>query len=156
MRVIAEASTQMRINVEGFPPTDIADNQGKRVVYTQRVLKTGDPPLDSVSISIDGLPVPGPGRWYAILIAAALAAVGLLVARDLMQIDDNNNPAYDRQQARELLLKELVDVERAQQAGDLGPRAYSEAKKTLLDALARLGEDVLAPPQRKKRRRAPA
>ncbi len=152
MRVIAEASSKMHVSVAGFPPTQTDMNRGKRVVYTQQTAQAGSSNLSSVAISLDGLPVPGPGRWYAVLIAAGLAGIGLLTARGLLQLDERSDPTYDRQQARELLLEELVEVERARKAGELGPRAYSDAKKTLLDALARLGADVLAPVRKKRRK----
>jgi hypothetical protein len=155
IRVIAEASSKMNLAVEGFPQVKADTNQGKPVLFTQRVLKQGDDALEEIHISLEGLPVPGNGRWIAVFIAAGLASIGLLVARGMMELDSSSDPAYDRQQAREILLSELVDVERAQRNGELGPRAYAEARKTLLDALARLGNDVLGA-TRKKRRRAAA
>jgi hypothetical protein len=158
LRVIAEASSQMSLTVEGFEiPQVSANQQGKRVLVTRRVLQTGDELDGGVSISLDGMPVPGNGRWIALAIAAALAAVGLASAWGYMRLDpDDLRQNQDLASAKELLLAELVAVERARRAGELGPRAHAEAKRTLLDALARLGSDVLSPPPalRKKRRRA--
>lgn len=159
LRVIAEASSQMKLTVEGFESPQVSSNQqGKRVLVTRRLLQRGDELDGGVSISIDGMPVPGNGRWIALAIAGALAAVGLASAWGYMRLDPSDRQqGQDLASARELLLHELVDVERARRAGRLGPRAHADARRTLLDALARLGSDVLAPPAPgKKRRRAAA
>jgi hypothetical protein len=159
LRVIAVASTQMHLNVEGFEAPQVASNQqGNRVLVTRKLLQRGDELDGGVSIVLDGIPVPGNGRWVALAIAAALAAIGLASAWGYMRLDpDDRRQVQDLASARELLLRELVDVERARRKGQLGPRAHAEAQRTLLDALARLGRDVLAPPApRKKRRRAAA
>jgi hypothetical protein len=159
LRVIAAASSQMHLSVEGFEEPQVSSNQqGNRVLVTRRLLQRGDELDGGVSITIDGIPVPGNGRWVALAIAAALAAVGLASARGYMRLDPSDlRQDQDLQSARELLLHELLDVERARRDGQLGPRAHAEARRTLLDALARLGRDVLAPAApRKKRRRAAA
>jgi hypothetical protein len=158
LRVIAEASSHMSLTVDGFETPQVSTNQqGKRVLVTRFLSKTGNELDGGASISLDGMPVPGNGRWIALAIAAALAAVGLASAWGYMRLDpDDQRQNQDLASAKELLLAELVAVERARRAGQLGPRAHAEAKRTLLDALARLGSDVLAPPARKKRRRAAA
>ena len=102
---------------------------------------------------------PGPGRWIAALLAALLAASGFGAAWGYLSFDAPGKTKRDEEVvvARELLLEELVVVERARREGDLGPRAHSDARKALLDALARLGpaalETALAAP--KKSRKAP-
>jgi hypothetical protein len=158
LRVIAEASPQMSLVVDGFEQPQVSSNQqGKRVLVTRRLFTTGDELASGeVSISLAGLPVPPSGRWYAVAIAAALATIGLLSARGLMRLDDGDDQreSQDRETARDLLLTELVEVERARRTGDLGPRAYGDARRSLLDALSRLGADVLGPEKRKRRRAA--
>jgi hypothetical protein len=158
LRIIVEASAKMQLSVEGFETPQVSSNQqGKRVLVTRRLLQRGDELDNGVSITVDGIPVPGSGRWIALAIAAALAAVGLASARGYMRLDPSDlRQDQDLATARELLLSELVDVERAGRKGELGPRAHAEARRTLLDALARLGSSVLAPAPGKKRRRATA
>lgn len=157
IRVIAEASPQMKLSVEGFDEPHAASNQqGKRVLITRRLLQNGSELNGGVSISLSGLPVPPAGRWYAVALAAVLASLGLLTARGYMRLDDGDDrrEGQDRETARELLLAELVEVERARRQGDLGPRAYSDTRRSLLDALSRLGLDALKPQKRKRRRAA--
>jgi hypothetical protein len=151
LRVIAEASSQMRLEVEGFePPQPSASPQGKRVLVTRRMFQRGNEAMDGFSITLSGLPVPSSGRWVAVLIALGFAAVGFASARGVLRIDGGDDAADssddDLAHARDLLLDELVEVERARQRGDLGPRAYREARQTLLSSLARLEQKALSQP----------
>lgn len=148
MRVIAEASTNMTLDVEGFEPTRSDTNpRGQRVLVTRKLMGVEGEPLQRIAVTLSGLPVPGPGRWIAALIAALLAGSGGAAAAGWLRFDA---PGRDRRgeelvQARELLLQELVELESARRAGELGPRAHADAKKQLLDALVRLGPEALAP-----------
>jgi hypothetical protein len=157
MRVIAAASPAMKLDVPGFevPQVDQTQN-GQRVLVTRRLFEATDREAKTYSIGLHGLPVPGPGRWIAALIAALLAASGFGAAWGYLNFDAPGRLKRDEElaTARELILAELVEVEQARKAGELGPRAHGEARKLLLDALARLGTATLAPP--KARRRAGA
>lgn len=153
MRVIAEASTNMALDVEGFEPTQSDTNQrGQRVLVTRRVVGVEGDPLDRVSVTLSGLPVPGPGRWIAALLAALLAGSGVAAAAGWLNFDAPGREKRDEElvRARELLLQELVELESARRAGDLGPRAHADAKKTLLDALMRLGPEALTTGREKR------
>ncbi len=87
MRVIAAASASMTLTVDGYEPprTDQTEN-GQRVVVTRRVFDAGDK-TEAVNITLSGLPVPGPGRWIAALLAAALAASGFGAAWGYLSFD---------------------------------------------------------------------
>ncbi len=146
-RVLVEASPQMSLTVEGFEkPVVDRSRDGKRIVVTRRVLQRGDENFEGAAITLAGLPVPGNGRWIAVLIAAGFALLGLATTRGWLRLDASNEHKQGRDiaVARELLLTELVEVERLRQAGSLGPRAYGEARRTLLDALTRLGSEALS------------
>lgn len=158
LRVIAEASAQMRLEVDGFETPQVASNQqGKRVLVTRKLLEHGDELQKGFSITLSGLPVPGYGRWVAVALALGLAGVGFAAARGMLELGDSNSKTRDLKNAREVLLGELVEVERSRERGDLGPTAYADARRVLLSALARLGRDALEPATaRKKRRRAVA
>ncbi|MGC4090672.1 MAG: hypothetical protein QM756_22920 [Polyangiaceae bacterium] len=156
LRVIAEASSQMRLEVDGFEAPQVSQNQqGKRVLVTRKLLEHGDELEQGFTISLSGLPVPGYGRWIAVGLAAGLAGIGLLASRGVLRLDAAHSKSQDLKRARELLLAELVEVEHAKKRSELGPRAYADARGLLLNALARLGKDALeATSNPKKRRRA--
>jgi hypothetical protein len=142
--------------VDGFEPPQVSSNQqGKRVLVTRKLLEHGDELANGFSVTLSGLPVPGYGRWVAVGLALALAGVGLGAARGVLKLDSAQSKTQDLTRVRDLLLEELVDVERSRKQGDLGPVAYADARRVLLNALARLGKDALETvTPRKKRRRA--
>jgi len=156
LRVIAEASKKMSLQVSGFEEIRPDSMEGKRVLVTRKVMKRGEDPLEYADITLSGLPVPGAGRWYAALVAAGLAGLGFAAARGKLRLDSEGEDKQSRDvaNAREILLNELVEVERARQSGDLGPRAYGDARRTLLDALTRLGSDALGGARAGKKKKA--
>jgi hypothetical protein len=140
-QVIAAASPEMSLEVrEGFPPPKAdKSTEGDRVLYTMRMIKQGEDPIKSITVTLSGLRVPGPGRWVAVIIAFIFAGLGGLAARGDIHIASAEKVQGDRARARELILRELVLVEHAKSSGKLGPTAYERAHRTLLDALARIG-----------------
>ena len=138
VRVMAEAAEGMSLNVAGF---DAAEKNtgptGQKLLVTGRQLKPGEPEMNSVSIQLTGVPTPGPGRWIAAGLAAVIALAGVWVASraggTLAMA-----PLDDLKRARRRLLDELVHLETAHSGGDIGPKTYENAKKILLDALARV------------------
>lgn len=151
MRVIVEASSQMGLNVEGFEEPQVASNQkGKRVLVTRRLFERGGQGESQFVVNVSGMPVPGPGRWIAVMIAGALVFTGFGAASGRVRLDSASGSRvnHDLLTARELLLQEIVKVEQARRDGALGPRAYADARRTLLESLARLGRDALQPDAR--------
>ena len=140
IRVIAEAAPTMQLDIDGFerPQTDVNQN-GQRVVVTRHVAKRGEPALDNFELMLSGIPTPGPGRWVAVLIAAALAALGFAVWRGLVGRDAQDDlRERDAERARQLLLDELVDLTRARQQGRIGPGTFEGARRNLVEALSRI------------------
>ena len=152
MRVIAEASSAMNLEVEGFqPPVPAANNNGQRVLVAVKQLQRRDEEIKNFTATLTGIPTPGPGRWYAILIAACLGLGGVLGARGVF--DDANKGrgvAADKKRARELLLRELVALEAARREDRIGPRSYEQSRTALIDAIARLGLATLRSPTGRK------
>lgn len=148
MRVIAEASSAMGLEVEGFqPPVPAANNNGQRVLVSVKQLQRRDEEIKAFTATLTGIPTPGPGRWYAILIAGCMAAFGVLGARGVFDgAGSGKGVAVDKQRARELLLRELVALEAARREDRIGPRSYEQSRTALIDAIARLG----LPPARAK------
>ena len=155
IRVIAEASPNMKLDVDGFEPPQTTVNQtGERVLVTRRVMQRGAE-LKGFTVLLTGLPVPGPGRWIAVLIAAGLALTGVGTARGwfVARVKGARKIALqDVTQAREILLSELVLLQKARESEQIGPGAYDQARRILIDSLARIGaqEPTTAAPKKRK------
>lgn len=141
MRVMVLSSPTMQLEVDGFDAAEPAtDQRGQRVLVAQRRLESlADPRLDAVQVTLRGIPTPGVGRWVAVALASAFALAALALTRLRGTKGPSRAlPAQDAQKARELLMDELVLLENARAAGDVGPSTYESTKRTLLDAIVRL------------------
>jgi hypothetical protein len=141
LRVMSESARGMQLEVAGFPPAEPSTNQrGQRILVTGRQLRSlSEPALDRVEVTLTGIPTPGAGRWVAAIGALSIAAAGFFSVwsrRGAKQ--PGSSDLRDVERARELLLEELVALERAKLAGDIGPQTYDSAKRALSDALVRL------------------
>jgi hypothetical protein len=141
MRVIAEASAAMNLEVDGFqPPVPAANQNGQRVLVSVKQLLRRDEELKDFTATVSGIPVPGPGRWVAVLVALAMAIGGVFAARGAFDdASGGTDAAADKKRAREILLRELVALEAARAAQKIGPRSYEQSRVRLIDAVARLG-----------------
>lgn len=168
IRVIAEAAPSMRLDIDGFEPpqTDVNQN-GQRVVVTRHVARRGEPPLDSFNVTLTGIPTPGQGRWIAVLIAAALTALGFATFRGVIGRETQEElKERDAERARQVLLDELVDLTRARRQERIGPSTFESARRTLVEALSRIlstqagsakkARQTPAAKSRKKAKKAPA
>jgi hypothetical protein len=141
MRVIAEASSTMNLDVEGFDrPVPTANNNGQRVLVAVKQLRRRDEEIRDFTATLSGIPVPGAGRWIAVLIALGFGIGGVFGARGAFDdAGSGKGAAADKKKARELLLRELVALEAARRAERIGPRSYQQSRDRLIDAVARLG-----------------
>jgi hypothetical protein len=138
LRVIAQSSPGMTLEVDGFDPAEpTVDGNGQRLLFTARQMRQGDDQLRELAVRLSGLPTQGPGRWIAVALAASLAASGLRAARRA-PAQPKKRAREELAAARELLLDELVALEHARAAGQIGPTTYDSAKRELVGALARL------------------
>ncbi|HEX3849720.1 MAG TPA: hypothetical protein VHW01_02070 [Polyangiaceae bacterium] len=141
MRVIAEASSAMNLEVDGFqPPVPTSNQNGQRVLVSVKQLQRRDEELKDFVATLSGIPTPGPGRWVAVLVALCMAIGGVFAARGAF--DDaggGKDAAADKKRAREILLRELIALEAARRAEKIGPRSYDQSRLRLIDAIARLG-----------------
>jgi hypothetical protein len=153
MRVIAEASSTMNLDVDGFqPPVPTANQNGQRVLVSVKQLLRRDEEIKDFVATLSGIPTPGPGRWVAVLVALGMAIGGVFAARGAF--DDaggGKDVAADKKRAREILLRELMALEAARRAESIGPRSYEQSRLRLIDAIARLG----LPAERPKATRKP-
>ena len=140
IRVIAEAASSMQLDVDGFerPQTDVNQN-GQRVVVTRHVMRRGEPALGGFDVRLSGIPTPGPGRWIAALLAAALAGLGFAVWRGMIgQETQDELRERDAERAKQVLLDELVELTRAHQQERIGPSTFESARRALVEALSRI------------------
>ncbi len=142
MQMVVESSPGMGMNIAGFGPAQPGtNNNGQRVLIASRQLQQGQPQMKQLSVTLTGVPTPPEGRWYAVVIAFVFGIGGLGTA--LTRSHDSGSHAAkvaerDIEQSRELLLDELVALEKARRREQVGPRTYESTRRTLLDTLARL------------------
>ncbi|WP_437633623.1 carboxypeptidase-like regulatory domain-containing protein [Sorangium sp. So ce854] len=153
-RVMAEASKSMTLNVAGFPAAQRTQNRdGKKILITEKQSSRVEGGLRTVEITLAGLPTPGWGRWIALSLAGA-AVIGGAAVNMVRRRDDQRGPDDEERrellEARDALLDEFVELERARKRGDVGPKTYERVRGALLDALARIVAMIEAKPAREK------
>jgi hypothetical protein len=143
-RFIVEAAPSMEVDVDGFekPQSDVSQT-GQRVLVTRRVAVRGESNgLGAFTAQVSGIPTPGNGRWYAALIAGALALLGFAAFRGKIGSETQAElHERDAERARRVLLDEVVDLTRAKRDLRIGPGTYESARRTLVDALSRILSD---------------
>jgi hypothetical protein len=134
-RVMMPATAQIKLAATGFPAAEVRrDAQGQGFLLTERRLRPDDAPLSVLSVGLHDLPSQGPGRLVATALAVCGVGVGLVFSARKGQLP---RVVGGPKAARNALLEELAELERARVAGDVGPRSYERARRELLDALAR-------------------
>ncbi|WP_437277816.1 carboxypeptidase-like regulatory domain-containing protein [Sorangium sp. So ce375] len=156
MRVMAEASTSMTLNVAGFPAAQRTQNRdGKKILITEMQGTRTEGGLKVIEITLGGLPTPGVGRWIALLLAGATVIAGAALNLARRREQDRGPDDEERRElieARNALLDEFVALERARKRGDVGPKTYDRVRAALLDALARIVAMIEARPARAARK----
>jgi hypothetical protein len=152
IRVIAEASRNMTLDVPGFPPAQRVDGRdGKHLLVTELQVARSAGGVATLEFTLSGLPTQGPGRWVAVVLAVFAFGGGLFYF--FTQGGDGAADAdalRDLAEAREALLAEIVALERAHRSGEVGPKTYERVRTSLLDALARIVAMIdAATPQKK-------
>ena len=141
LQLMVESSPGMQLEAEGFPPAEPKANQrGQRVLFTARQLAAeNDQPVSRLDATLSGIPTPGAGRWGAVTIALILGVSGLFVAaRRRSRNAPQTLGKEELVRAREVVLDELLGLERAKQSVDLGPQTYESIRRVLFDALLRI------------------
>jgi len=140
LRLIAEGNRELVLTSDGFPDAEPMRGQdGSRLIVTGRHLVRGEAPLEAVEITLDNLPVPGAGRWYAVAVAVALGALGLWQAWGQRAAKARAlGDAEDLTRAEDRVLQELIALERLHREKAVGPKTYDETRRALLEALSRL------------------
>lgn len=142
LRVMVDASPTMTLSVDGFEtPEETRNREGQRRLTTARDYlgeKTRAP--DHVRVHIGGIPTPSRGRNVAASLAGLIALAGLGQALGRRRRPQNRAPLSpeDLRRAEELLLNELVEVEKAFARGAIGRKMRERTRQQLLEAFARL------------------
>jgi len=137
-RVVAAAAKGMTLSARDFPPVQQSVGpQGERVLVTQQ--RAQDRSIETVHFELAGLPTRGNAPWLAVLLAAATAASGLYVASQKPAPGRGRRKLTgDLKKARDVLLDELLQLEKAKADGRLGPQSYEQTRRALVTALARI------------------
>jgi hypothetical protein len=142
MRVMAEASKGMTLQVRDFPSSISDRNQaGQRILLTERQARSGEAPVSDVRIALENIPTEGPAKWIATVIAASTVAFGLYLALEQEKKKSAGKKALadqDAERARSRLVTEIAELDKARASGEVGPKAYDRIRGALVDALARL------------------
>jgi hypothetical protein len=135
MRVMAAASQEVKLVVDGFPDAQTRkDNQGQSLLITEKQqVKTGQPPISKVKVTLKDLPTPG----YSAHFATGIAAMGILIGLVLAKNQRGPGKNSQARSIREQLLEELEELELAHRSGEIGPKTYERARRELIDAIAR-------------------
>jgi hypothetical protein len=144
MRAMAGASTGVKLIVVGFPDAEAKTGaQGDRILVTEKQVKR-DEPWTSLHVKLEGLPTAGPGKYIASGLAGFAVAMGFVLA-----FSGGGRPSRKSQDKgrRAQLLAELLELENARKAGDVGPKTYERARRDLIDAIARTLESEEAAPK---------
>jgi len=141
VRVAAEASKKMSLDADGFAKAErLTDRTGKSFLVAQRKwLPQEGAFIDRFEVRFAGLPARGWGAYLAAALVAVVVATGSAYAwhrRGARELAADSRD--DLVEAREALLAELAELERAAKRGDVGPKSYARLRQAMLDALARI------------------
>ena len=140
MQVIAAAHQNMQLSVDKFPPAKKTKlRNGQDGLASALSLRPGDPPLNQVSLELSGIPTRSKGAYYATAIALAIALLGgVALTQNTSAGGQRKLSGADAEQAKQVLLHELTELEKAYREQRIGPRTYAQAKGALLSALSRV------------------
>ncbi len=143
LRVLLETGPNMQLKVAGFPdPEQQLNRKGQAMLIASRdfMAEKAQPP-DEIQVTVTGIPTPPGGRNAAVALAAVIALFGLgqglLGRRSGRQSRTRLSPA-DIARGSELILEELVEVEKARERGEIGRKMHERTRRQLLEAYARL------------------
>jgi hypothetical protein len=145
-RIIAEASKAMGLEADGFRAAERSKNrEGKGILTTDRSAQPGELGIGAFTIRVKGLPTTAWGAWISLGLAVLAAGSALTYAWQRRGKRDVTAESYqDLVEAREALIAELAELERAKQRGDVGPRSYDRLRAAMLDALGRILDQLEA------------
>ena len=132
--VMSDQVDGMTLEVQGFPVGRVVDGGDRRFMSTRHSRRPNDPPLETVSIVIRGIPHGRAVPLAAVAMASLLALLGL----SMLWRPSEERAAISRAQnrRRDELLDEIAKLEREREAEQLGPLYYERRRRELRDELA--------------------
>lgn len=132
--VASEYAQGLELEVDGFPPAQRADDQGRAHLAT-RVARTPDEePLEQLRVNLRGIPGPGPGRMIAVVFALGFLGLALYLAR--RPRGGGRERAALRDERRRELLEDARELEVAFAREEVGPKFHERRRREIIDELA--------------------
>jgi hypothetical protein len=135
--VLADAAPGMSLDIDGFPPAELHEDNGRRFWVSEIVKRVGEQPLRTVRIHLKGIPGPGPLRFIAVALAVLVLGVGVFIALQPAQGKSAQSdviPQLVRQRDQLLARAAELDAERAR--GEIGPEFHKTALGEIEEQLA--------------------
>jgi hypothetical protein len=135
-RVLVDAAPGLSMSVDGLPPPERHEDNGRRFYVTEVVKRVGEEPLRSVNIHLHGIPGPGPMRFVAVALALLVLIGGFFVSRRVA-ITSRVAPSVDAlARQRERLLARAAELEAERARGEIGPEFHAGAITQIEEELA--------------------
>ncbi len=135
--VRAAASPGMQLHVDGFPAAmSQQSEEGQRMLVTAKRVAENEGPIPKVKVSLTDIPTRGPAAKATTLVALLALATGIYLGTRRRTTSDSD-AKKEKRSARERLLAELDELERARRARDVGPKTYERTRRQIIDDIAR-------------------
>ncbi len=139
LRVIGAFPPGMGLRVDNLPPPENQEgNDGRNLKITETAVPVGGDQIEEAVVNLTGLPTKPPTRWYALGLTIVAVVSGVAVALRRRERGDGDDREAQWETSRKALLEELEGLERARRGGDIGPRTYEQARRSLINQLASL------------------
>lgn len=134
--VVADAAEGLTLSVDRFSAARTVVQTENRFLVTEQRFSPEEPVLESLVVSLNGIPGPGPLRWIALALAllAFLAALYSLVVPG----DENSVSKQARDLRREELLEDAEEVQNLYDESEIGPSHRSRRLEEIASELAAL------------------
>lgn len=136
LQVFSEAPEGLVLDVAGMPPPQRVSNQGQAIWLTQVRRGPTDEPLERLTVTISGIPGPGPLRWIAVAVALLFVAGGIVLR--LNRADDRAAARQALARRRAELLAEARALDAELEAGEVGPTFRQTRRAEIVRELASL------------------
>jgi hypothetical protein len=138
-RVISEAPKGLKLRVAGFPEPEEVEDQGRDLLFTQLRRSPPDAAIAPLSIRVEGIPGPGPGRWIAVVLAVLAVALGL--TRAFARRDDSAERRVLITERKKVLLEIAKRTQAERNREEIGPEYYGRKMDEVTTELALLLRD---------------